>query len=180
MKEENIKNQEAEETMERAQEQQTETQQQTEEAPQPKTAEEVEAEWKDKYMRLQAEFENFRRRTVREKMDLVETGGQSVLMAILPVLDDMERAIAASEKSEDLEALRSGEKLVAQKFTDVLRQQKVTEIEAIGEPFNEELHEAIARFAAGEDKKGKVIDVAQKGYRLGEKVLRYAKVVVGE
>ena len=142
--------------------------------------EEVIAVWKDKYMRLQAEFDNYRKRTLREKMDLVASGGSDVIKSILSVLDDMHRAVAASEKSEDIAALREGEKLVLQKFEEALRQKNVTEIEAVDKEFDPDFHEAVARFAAGEDKKGKVIDVVQRGYMLGEKVLRYAKVVVGE
>ena len=138
------------------------------------------AEWRDKYIRLQAEFDNFRKRTLREQMDLVQSGGADVLKSMLSVLDDVYRAVAASEKSEDITALREGEKLVAQKFCDALRQKGVTEIEAQDKEFDSDLHEAVARFAAGEDKRGKVIDVVQRGYMLGEKVLRYAKVVVGE
>ena len=141
---------------------------------------EEQIDWKDQYIRLQAEFDNFRKRTIREKMDLIQSGGSDVLKAILPILDDMQRAIAASEKSDDIAALREGERLVVQKFIDTLRQKKVVEIEAIDKPFDENLHEAVARFAAGEDKKGKVIDVIERGYMLGEKVLRFAKVVVGE
>ena len=139
-----------------------------------------EVDWRDKYVRLQAEFDNFRKRTLREKMALIESGGSEVLKALLPVLDDMQRAIAASEKSDDINSLREGERLVTQKFIDTLRQQKVVEIEALDVDFNPDLHEAVARFAAGEEKSGKVIDVVQKGYMLGDKVLRYAKVVVGE
>ena len=135
---------------------------------------------KDQYIRLQAEFDNFRKRTIREKMDLIQSGGSDVLKAILPILDDMQRATAASEKSDDINALREGERLVVQKFIDTLRQKKVVEIEALDAPFDENLHEAVARFAAGEDKKGKVIDVIERGYMLGDKVLRFAKVVVGE
>lgn len=138
------------------------------------------AEWRDKYIRLQAEFDNFRKRTLREKMDLVQSGGADVLKTMLSVLDDVYRAVEASEKSEDIEALREGEKLVAQKFCDALRSKGVTEIEAKDKEFDSDLYEAVARFAAGEDKRGKVIDVVQRGYMLGEKVLRYAKVVVGE
>ena len=147
----------------------------SEEAPK---AEEV--DWRDKYLRLQAEFDNFRKRTLREKMALVESGGSDVWKAILPVLDDMERAIAASEKSEDITALREGEKLIYNKFVDIMRQKGVIEIEALNTDFNPDLHEAIARFAAGEEKSGKVIDVVQRGYKQGEQVLRYTKVVVGE
>ena len=141
---------------------------------------EEQIDWKDQYIRLQAEFDNFRKRTLREKMELIENGGRDVLKAILPILDDMQRATAASEKSDDINALREGEKLVVQKFIDTLRQNKVIEIEALDAQFDENLHEAVARFAAGEDKSGKVIDVVERGYMLGDKVLRYAKVVVGE
>lgn len=139
-----------------------------------------EVDWRDKYIRLQAEFDNFRKRTLREKMALIESGGSDAWKAILPVLDDMERAITASEKSEDINALREGEKLIYNKFIDILRQKNVVEIEALDKEFDADLHEAIARFNAGEEKSGKVIDVVQRGYKMGEQVLRYAKVVVGE
>ena len=152
---------------------------QSEEAAEP-SAEEIIAVWRDKYMRLQAEFDNYRKRTLREKMDLVASGGSDVIKSMLSVLDDMHRAVAASEKSEDIAALREGEKLVLQKFEEALRQKNVTEIEALDKEFDPDFHEAVARFAAGDEKKGKVIDVVQRGYMLGEKVLRYAKVVVGE
>lgn len=138
------------------------------------------AEWKDKYLRLQAEFDNYRKRTLREKMELVETGGRDVLLAMLPVRDDVERAVAAMEKSDDVEALRSGVRLIAQKFTEALRQRGVVEIEVRDREFDAEVAEAVARFATGEERKGKVIDVVQTGYKLGERVLRFAKVVVGE
>ena len=145
-----------------------------------KALEEAVAQWQDKYVRLQAEFDNYRKRTIREKMELVETGGRDVLLAMLPVRDDVQRAVAAMEKSDDIEALRAGVQLIAQKFTEALRQKGVTEIEVKDKEFDAELCEAVARFAAGEEKKGKVIDVVQTGYRLGERVLRFAKVVVGE
>ena len=138
------------------------------------------AEWKDKYLRLQAEFDNYRKRTLREKMELVETGGKEVLLAMLPVKDDVERAVAAMFKTEDLESVRQGVQLIAQKFTEALKQRGVTQIEVVGQPFDEEVAEAVARFAAGEEQKGVVIDCVQTGYRLGERVLRFAKVVVGE
>lgn len=138
------------------------------------------SEWKDKFLRLQAEFDNYRKRTLREKMELVETGGRDVLLAMLPVRDDVERAVVAMEKSDDVEALRTGVRLIAQKFSEALRQRGVTEIEVKDKPFDAEEAEAVARFAAGEERRGQVIDVVQTGYRLGDKVLRYAKVVVGE
>ena len=138
------------------------------------------AVWRDKYMRLQAEFDNFRKRTIKEKMELVERGSEGAWKAILPVLDDMERAVAASAKSEDIEALRMGETLVMNKFESVLNAAGIKAIECVGMPFNEDEQEAVARFAAGEDKRGLVIDCVQRGYKMGEHVLRYAKVVVGE
>ena len=138
------------------------------------------AAWRDKYLRLQAEFDNFRKRTVREKMELVERGCEGAWKAILPILDDMERAVAASRKSDDVEALRQGEELVMKKFESVLQAAGITPIECVDKPFNEEEQEAVARFAAGEDKRGLVIDCVQRGYKLADHVLRYAKVVVGE
>ncbi|HJA96194.1 MAG TPA: nucleotide exchange factor GrpE [Candidatus Alistipes faecavium] len=138
------------------------------------------AEWKDKYLRLQAEFDNYRKRTLREKMDLVQTGGRDVLLAMLPVRDDVQRALAAMEKSDDIEALRQGVQLISQKFTEALRQKGVTEMELKDKEFDADLAEAVAKFAAGEEMKGRVIDVVQTGYMLGDKVLRFAKVVVGE
>ncbi len=138
------------------------------------------ADWKDKYLRLQAEFDNYRKRTLREKMELVETGGKDVLLAMLPVKDDVERAVAAMMKTDDVESVRQGVQLIAQKFTEAFKQRGVTAIEVVGQPFDEEVAEAVARFAAGEEKQGVVIDCVQTGYRLGERVLRFAKVVVGE
>ena len=138
------------------------------------------AVWRDKYLRLQAEFDNFRKRTIKEKMDLVERGCEGAWKAILPILDDMERAVVASHKSDDIEALRQGEELVMKKFESVLQTAGIVAIDCVGKPFNEEEQEAVARFAAGEDKRGLVIDCVQRGYKLGEHILRYAKVVVGE
>ncbi len=137
-------------------------------------------EWKDKFLRLQAEFDNYRKRTLREKMDLVQTGGSDTLKAFLPVVDDIDRAVVAMGKSDDIEALRQGVDLIAAKFGEILKQRGVVEIEAMGLELDTDHHEAIARFAAAEDQKGKIIDVVQKGYMMGEKVLRFAKVVVGE
>ena len=145
-----------------------------------KALESAVAQWQDKFMRLQAEFDNYRKRTLKEKMDLVQTGGRDVLLAMLPVRDDVQRAVDAMHKSDDLEALRAGVTLISQKFTEALRQKGVTEIEVLDKEFDADLSEAVARFAAGDEKKGKVIDVVQTGYKLGDKVLRFAKVVVGE
>lgn len=138
------------------------------------------AEWRDKYLRLQAEFDNYRKRTLKEKMSLVESGGENVIKALLPVVDDVDRALAAMEKSDDIEALRGGVRLISQKFNEVMRQQGVSEIEAVGKEFDVDHHEAVARFPIEGKASGEIIDVVQKGYKLGEKVIRYAKVVVAE
>ena len=138
------------------------------------------AEWQDKYLRLQAEFDNFRKRTLREKMELVQSGSAECVKNFLPLMDDLQRALEAIEKSNDLEALREGVKLIAQKFRETLKKQNVKEIEALGLELDTDHHEAVARFAAGKEKKGKIVDVVQPGYKMGDKVLRFAKVVVGE
>ena len=138
------------------------------------------AEWRDKYLRLQAEFDNYRKRTLKEKMSLVESGGENVIKALLPVVDDVDRALAAMEKSDDVEALRGGVRLISQKFNEVMRQQGVSEIEAVGKQFDVDVHEAVARFPIDGKNSGAIIDVVQKGYKLGDKVIRYAKVVVAE
>ena len=145
-----------------------------------KALESAVAQWQDKYVRLQAEFDNYRKRTLKEKMDLVQTGGRDVLLAMLPVRDDVQRAVDAMQKSDDIEALRAGVTLISQKFTDTLRQKGVTEIDVKGREFDADLCEAVAKFAAGEEMQGKVVDIVQTGYMLGDKVLRFAKVVVGE
>ena len=138
------------------------------------------AEWQDKYLRLQAEFDNFRKRTLREKMELVQSGSAECVKNFLPLMDDLQRALEAIEKSNDLEALREGAKLIAQKFRETLKKQNVKEIEALGLELDTDHHEAVARFDAGKEKKGKIVDVVQPGYKMGDKVLRFAKVVVGE
>lgn len=138
------------------------------------------AEWQDKYLRLQAEFDNFRKRTLREKMELVQSGSAECVKNFLPLMDDLQRALEAIEKSNDQEALREGVKLIAQKFRETLKKQNVKEIEALGLELDTDHHEAVARFDAGKEKKGKIVDVVQPGYKMGDKVLRFAKVVVGE
>ena len=136
-------------------------------------------DWKDKYMRLSAEFDNYRKRTLKEKMDLISTGGEDVIMVILPVLDDMDRAIDAMDKSDDIESARKGMHLIQQKMVDALRQKGVCEIIANGETLDTDLHEAVAKFPS-EDQKGRIVDTVQKGYKLKDKVIRFCKVVVGE
>ena len=138
------------------------------------------AEWKDKYMRLSAEFDNYRKRTLKEKMDLIESGGEDVIKSMLAVMDDFERALAAMQTATDVASVKEGVELIQHKMCESLKAKGVSRIEAVGQPLDTDLHEAVAKFPAGEDKKGLIIDVVQQGYKLKEKVIRYAKVVVGE
>lgn len=137
-------------------------------------------EWKDKYLRLQAEFDNYRKRTLKEKMDLVSFGGEDVIKVLLPVLDDTDRALEAMKKTDDIESVRTGIELVSRKLRDALTSKGLSEIEAVGSNLDTDLHEAVARFPCDKKQSGKVIDVVQKGYRLKDKVVRHAKCVVGE
>jgi molecular chaperone GrpE len=137
-------------------------------------------ELEDKNLRMMAEFDNYRRRTNKEKLELMETAGERIFTEMLPLVDDFERATEAMQKTDDIEAVREGIKLIQQKFIGFLDKHDVHAIETEGVDFNTDEHEAVTTFAAGEDQKGKVIDCTQKGYKLGEKVIRFAKVVVGE
>jgi molecular chaperone GrpE len=138
------------------------------------------AELEDKNLRMMAEFDNYRRRTNKEKLDIMATAGERIFKEMLPLVDDFERATAAMSQTDDIEAVREGIRLIQQKFISFLDKQDVHAIETEGADFNTDEHEAVTTFAAGEDKKGKVIDCTQKGYKLGDKVIRFAKVVVGE
>ena len=139
-----------------------------------------EAERKNEYLRLMAEFDTFRRRTAEEKLELVKSASADTIKGLLPVLDDCEIAIAQLEKTEGNEAAIEGVQLIFNKLTGYLKTKGLERIEAKGEVFDTELHEAVTLFPAPtEDLKGKVIDVAQTGYTLGGKVLRFAKVIVG-
>ena len=130
------------------------------------------AELEDKNLRMMAEFDNFRRRTNKEKLELMETAGERIFKEMLPLVDDFERAVAATQDE--------GVKLIYQKFLSFLDKNDVHPIQTEDADFNTDEHEAVTTFAAGEEKKGKVIDCTQKGYKLGDKVIRFAKVVVGE
>lgn len=136
---------------------------------------------RDKYLRLAAEFDNFRKRTMKEKSDLILNGGEKTLSSILPIVDDMERAISTMEKATDVAAVREGVELIFNKFMSVLGQNGVKKIETQDKPLDTDYHEAIAMIPAPtEEQKGKIIDCVQNGYTLNDKVLRHAKVVVGE
>lgn len=138
-------------------------------------------ELNDTHLRLRAEFDNYRKRTMREKADLIKMGGEGALKNLLPVIDDFERALQNIRATEEVEALREGVDLIYTKFMNYLGQQGVKAIEAVGKPFDTEEFEAIATIPAPQpDMKGKVIDCVQTGYILYDKVLRHARVVVGE
>ncbi len=139
------------------------------------------AEMQDKYLRLTAEYDNYRKRTLKEKMELTKTGGERVLMNILPVLDNLDRAMSAIQDAKDLEAVKTGIDLIFTNFQEFIKQNGVREIEAMQAEFDTDLHEAITKIPApSEEMKGKVMDVIEKGYYLHDKVLRFTKVVVGE
>jgi molecular chaperone GrpE len=140
-----------------------------------------ENDFKDKYLRLSADFDNYRKRTLKEKMDLVKTAGENTLVDILPVMDDFDRAMESINNAKDLDAVKTGMKLIHNKFSEFLKSKGVAEIDSLHNSFDTEFHEAVTKIPAENKKlKGKVVDVIQKGYMLHEKVLRYAKVVVGE
>ena len=139
------------------------------------------AELKDKYLRSVAEFDNYRKRTLKEKAELILNGGEKAISAILPVLDDMERAIANGEKTEDPKVLREGMELIYAKFQKVLEGLGLKKIDTEDADFDTDVHEAVAMVPGmGDDKKGKVLDCIQTGYMLNEKVIRHAKVAVGQ
>lgn len=139
------------------------------------------ADQKDKHLRLIAEYDNYRKRTLKEKMELAKTAGEKVITGILPVIDDFERALQHLDNASDLNAVKDGINLIYNKFINFLTQQGVKEIETINTNFNADLHEAITKVPApSEEQKGKILDCVQKGYILDEKVIRYPQVVVGE
>lgn len=136
---------------------------------------------KDKYLRLSAEFDNYRKRTVKEKAELILNGGEKSIKSILPVIDDMERALATMETATDVVAVKEGIELIYNKFLSILSQDGIKTIEAKGQPLDTDYHEAIAVIPAPtEEQKGKILDCVQTGYTLNGKVIRHAKVVVGE
>ena len=151
-----------------------------EKSPLEKAQEQID-ELKDKYLRSVAEFDNYRKRTLKEKAELILNGSEKAVGAVLPILDDMERAIANGEKTDDPQVLREGISLIYAKFQKVLESLGVKEIETTDADFDTDVHEAIAMVPGmGDDKKGKVLDCVQKGYKLNEKVIRHAKVAVGQ
>ena len=157
-----------------------ETSEEEEKDPLEKAQEEI-ADLKDKWLRSVAEFENYRKRTLKERAELILNGGEKVITAILPIIDDMERAIENGAKTDDPEVLREGMSLIHQKFMKTLEAQGVSKIETENVDFDTDVHEAVAMVPGmGDDKKGKVIDCLQQGYKLNDKVIRHAKVAVGQ
>ncbi|HKJ43076.1 MAG TPA: nucleotide exchange factor GrpE [Sunxiuqinia sp.] len=138
-------------------------------------------EMKDKHIRLQAEFDNFRKRTMKEKMELIKTASEKVLVDILPVIDDFERALSTFSDISDEDPLKQGVILIYNKFQEFLKKNGIKEIEAKEKVFDTDLHEAITKIPAPtEELKGKIVDVIQKGYLMNDKVIRFSKVVIGE
>ena len=146
-----------------------------------KQVEEKLAEMQDKYIRLSAEFDNYRKRTLREKMEMSKYAGENLLLKIIPLMDDFDRAFKHMDTATDCAAMKNGIDLIYGKFSEFLKQNGIKEIESLNRDFNVDLHEAVAKVPVEEnDKKGKVVDVVLKGYYLQDKVLRFSKVVVGE
>jgi molecular chaperone GrpE len=138
-------------------------------------------EMQDKYLRLSAEFDNYRKRTLREKIEMTKVAGESVLKSILPVIDDFDRAMVSINETDNCVAVKEGISLIYSKLSDFLRQNGVKELEALNTAFDSDMHEAVTNVPVeDESMKGKVVDVIQKGYVLNEKVIRFPKVVVGE
>ncbi|KGL63552.1 nucleotide exchange factor GrpE [Polaribacter sp. Hel1_85] len=146
------------------------------------TAEELIQAEKDKFLRLFAEFENYKKRTSRERIELFKTAGQEVMTSLLPVIDDFERALSHIEEDKEAEELRKGVLLIYNKFYNTLEQKGLSKMETRqGDVFDAEYHEAITQIPApSDDLKGKVIDCVEKGYKLGDKIIRYPKVVIGQ
>ncbi|MGE4288969.1 MAG: nucleotide exchange factor GrpE [Salinivirgaceae bacterium] len=135
----------------------------------------------DRYIRLSAEFDNYRKRTLKEKADMIKTASGESLSDLIPVIDDFERALSVIDKAVDVNAVKEGLVLIYNKFKEFLKVKGITEIEALNQDFDTDFHEALTKIPApSEEQKGKVVDVIQKGYKIEEKVIRYAKVVIGE
>jgi molecular chaperone GrpE len=179
--EEALKQEQVQEEVEQKKTEEEAVFQEEEEPKKEPTTEEKLAELQDRYLRLSAEFDNFRKRTLKEKIDLQKSANENLLEAILPVVDDFDRAMQSVDEAKDITAVKEGFKLISGKFHGFLNQQGVKEIDAVNKEFDTDLHEAITKIPAPTKKlKGKVVDVIQKGYYLNDKVLRFSKVVIGE
>lgn len=139
------------------------------------------AEMNDKYLRLYSEFDNYRKRTIKEKSDIIKTAGEDVFKALLPVIDDFDRAVKANEKIEDIQSIKEGLILIHNKLKNTVQQKGLTAFECVGTSFDADIMEAITHIPAADDsQKGKVVDELEKGYKLGDKVIRFAKVIIAQ
>jgi molecular chaperone GrpE len=138
------------------------------------------AEIQDRYLRLSAEFDNYRKRTLKERYELIKTAGEDVLKDLLPVLDDFDRAMTVMSSSDSIDAIMEGTSLIYNKFKSILESKGLTEVNPVGAEFDPDIHEAIAKIKGTDEQTGKIIDVTQKGYLLNEKIIRHPKVVIGE
>ncbi len=173
--------QDTEETVDTQEQTQEDNIEETTEEDKTKQYEEQIAELKDKYLRQAAEFDNYRKRIIKEKSELILNGGENVINSLLPVIDDFERALVNMEKSEDTETLKTGVELIYQKLLKALEANGLKAIETNNADFDTDFHEAVAMIPApSDDFKGKVVDCVQKGYKLNDKVIRHAKVAVGQ
>lgn len=185
--EEVVKNPEAETSQTQTEDQSNAQETQEELTPEQQLSKDLEAaqatieDQKDKYLRLSAEFDNYRKRTMKEKAELIKNGGEKAIAAILPILDDLERALANMQQADDVKAMYEGIDLIYQKFLKNLNQEGLEKMSPIGEAFDTDFHEAVALIPAQEEEqKGKVLDCVQTGYKLNDKVIRHAKVVVAQ
>ncbi|MCX6226809.1 MAG: nucleotide exchange factor GrpE [Bacteroidia bacterium] len=138
-------------------------------------------EMNDKYLRLSAEFDNYRKRTLKEKMDLTKMGGENVLLKLLPVVDNLERALQSIRETSDIDSVKLGVELIYTNFRDFLKQNDIQEIDCLNQDFNSDIHEALTKIPApNPEQKGKVVDIIEKGYYLHDRVIRFARVVVGD
>lgn len=185
--EEVVKNPEAETAQTQTEDQSNAQETQEELTPEQQLSKDLEAaqatieDQKDKYLRLSAEFDNYRKRTMKEKAELIKNGGEKAIAAILPILDDLERALANMQQADDVKAMYEGIDLIYQKFLKNLNQEGLEKMNPVGEAFDTDFHEAVALIPAQEEEqKGKVLDCVQTGYKLNDKVIRHAKVVVAQ
>lgn len=186
-KEEVVKNPEAETAQTQTEDQSNAQEDQEELTPEQQLSKDLETaqamieEQKDKYLRLSAEFDNYRKRTMKEKAELIKNGGEKAIAAVLPILDDLERALANMQQADDVKAMYEGIDLIYQKFLKNLNQEGLEKMNPVGEAFDTDFHEAVALIPAQEEEqKGKVLDCVQTGYKLNDKVIRHAKVVVAQ
>jgi len=195
-KEKNLKNEnleqeaknEAQDSQENENHQKTDKEQNTapeereeETKPAEPTPEDQARSWQDKYLRLSADFDNYRKRSLKERMELTKNAGEDILKDFLPVMDDFERAMKSLEDSQSVDAIKEGLSLIYKQLNDFLKQKNIKPIEAMHQEFDTDLHDAVTKIPAPEKKlKGKVVDVIKKGYMMNDKVIRYSQVVVGE